>query len=474
MASQPGREGDRGRAARPGAPLCARREDRVADRALFPGGRGGRGGPAARRAPDRGGTNPWAEAGHVVAWEQLALPWDRTCRRRSPSSDALPGLESAGNERALFVSGEDFSLVFDFDEARITSLVYDGREVAPRRPGAGAGRLPGAHRQRHVVSRRVRAGRSPGAEAPRARSRDRRAAPRRAAVEGADRMPGHGRRRLPARHDLHRARQRRDRDRQRREAHRRPAAAPEARAADARGSRVRDLHVVRARTRRELPGQEAQLRRRPLDDDGCRYVRALRPSAGARQPHRRALGRADRRGRRGAARGRGRAARRHGDALRPRRPRGVAPPERPAEALCPARADRRGDPLARRRADGAGRRELRATPHAGVRAASGAHAVPREPAPAPRESARPAIPVAVAPSVRRDRAAVVTMGSPTPRATHPLHAGRVRAHGAGRATSPPRSPTRTPPRSGPSPRRPGCSRARPPRSRSRPRGRWSR
>lgn len=71
----------------------------------------------------------WAEAGHVVAEEQLALPWQAPAEQEPPA-DTLPPLTVAETAEAVTVTGDDVGLTLVVDKARGTLTDY---RVADRR-----------------------------------------------------------------------------------------------------------------------------------------------------------------------------------------------------------------------------------------------------------------------------------------------------------------------------------------------------
>jgi beta-galactosidase len=70
---------------------------------------------------------PLVPRGHVVAWEQFALP----VRRSVAVNDAsmLPALSIEHSEEATVIRGSRFATTFDRESGRLRSLVYDGREM---------------------------------------------------------------------------------------------------------------------------------------------------------------------------------------------------------------------------------------------------------------------------------------------------------------------------------------------------------
>jgi beta-galactosidase len=71
---------------------------------------------------------PWAEKGHVVAWEQFEIPFDTP---QAPSVDiaAMPPLKLQETNKALKITGKDFELVVGKSSGAIESLKFDGKEL---------------------------------------------------------------------------------------------------------------------------------------------------------------------------------------------------------------------------------------------------------------------------------------------------------------------------------------------------------
>jgi beta-galactosidase len=71
---------------------------------------------------------PWAERGHVVAWEQFQIPFD-TPQAPSPDIAAMPPLKLRESAKALKVEGRDFELVVGKSSGAIESLRFGGEEL---------------------------------------------------------------------------------------------------------------------------------------------------------------------------------------------------------------------------------------------------------------------------------------------------------------------------------------------------------
>jgi len=79
---------------------------------------------------------PWAKAGHVLAREQLKLPFGRPAPAFATAG--LPELSVAGGTRAVEVSGRDFAYGFDPASGLLTSI----RRCSPARCGPISGARP--------------------------------------------------------------------------------------------------------------------------------------------------------------------------------------------------------------------------------------------------------------------------------------------------------------------------------------------
>ena len=69
----------------------------------------------------------WADAGYSVAWEQFALPFGGLEATPTGSGDQAPLIAEDG--AVVTVTGDKFSAEVDKGNGRLTSLIYDGREV---------------------------------------------------------------------------------------------------------------------------------------------------------------------------------------------------------------------------------------------------------------------------------------------------------------------------------------------------------
>ena len=83
----------------------------------------------------------WAEAGHVVAWEQIPLPVPVPEGPRLLTS-ALPRLSLLETEGAIEVTGSGFSLEFDRDAGALASFVLGGMQLIHTGPQLNVWRAP--------------------------------------------------------------------------------------------------------------------------------------------------------------------------------------------------------------------------------------------------------------------------------------------------------------------------------------------
>lgn len=86
----------------------------------------------------------WSPKGHVMAWEQLDLPWRKI--------DAMPRRESGSltvveNDTAVSVSGKDFTYRFSKTDGTLASMVYHGKELLVQAPRMNVWRAPLANEQ---------------------------------------------------------------------------------------------------------------------------------------------------------------------------------------------------------------------------------------------------------------------------------------------------------------------------------------
>ncbi len=83
----------------------------------------------------------WAEAGHEVAWEQVALPV-AAGKQTGLSPVEMPAVTYESSEEIITVSGEEFQLVFDQKAGRISSWVYRGVQLITAGPAFNVWRAP--------------------------------------------------------------------------------------------------------------------------------------------------------------------------------------------------------------------------------------------------------------------------------------------------------------------------------------------
>ncbi len=82
---------------------------------------------------------PWAPAGHEVAWEQFTMPWfekSPEVKTGSAPPEVMEGVES------LTVKGEGFAYTFNKKSGTLTSMVVGGKEVSGKGPRFNVWRAP--------------------------------------------------------------------------------------------------------------------------------------------------------------------------------------------------------------------------------------------------------------------------------------------------------------------------------------------
>ncbi|MCC3768013.1 glycoside hydrolase family 2 TIM barrel-domain containing protein [Streptomyces sp. UNOC14_S4] len=84
---------------------------------------------------------PWADAGHVVAAEQFALPW-RTPVHPAAREAPLPALTVARTAQEITVSGEQFHLVLDRSTGTLSTYRHRGRALLTAGPVPNFWRAP--------------------------------------------------------------------------------------------------------------------------------------------------------------------------------------------------------------------------------------------------------------------------------------------------------------------------------------------
>ncbi len=83
----------------------------------------------------------WASKGHVVAHQQLEMPW-RGAKPKIVKASKMPPLELARDVGRVVVTGGDFCLIFDEIDGLIASFSHKGRELVYGGPVLNAWRAP--------------------------------------------------------------------------------------------------------------------------------------------------------------------------------------------------------------------------------------------------------------------------------------------------------------------------------------------
>ncbi|MFS2186792.1 glycoside hydrolase family 2 TIM barrel-domain containing protein [Mucilaginibacter sp. Mucisp84] len=73
--------------------------------------------------------NLWAKKGHVVAWQQMAVPYEKTEEGTVISTPSLPDLAITESGHSLSIKGKAFALEFDKQAGTISSLVYTDKTI---------------------------------------------------------------------------------------------------------------------------------------------------------------------------------------------------------------------------------------------------------------------------------------------------------------------------------------------------------
>jgi len=89
----------------------------------------------------------WAPKGHLVAWEQFAMPWKAPATKakkkaKSRKAPKATGVELGDSPERAVVSGEGFKLVFDKGAGAIASMTYGGTEIMSSGPVLNLWRAP--------------------------------------------------------------------------------------------------------------------------------------------------------------------------------------------------------------------------------------------------------------------------------------------------------------------------------------------
>ena len=82
----------------------------------------------------------WADAGYVIAWDQLDLPW--FIPGTDPSYKDGPPLKISEDRLSINISGERFEYSFDKSSAKISSVKVDGKELIKRGAELNVWRAP--------------------------------------------------------------------------------------------------------------------------------------------------------------------------------------------------------------------------------------------------------------------------------------------------------------------------------------------
>jgi len=83
---------------------------------------------------------PWASKGHLVAWEQLPLPYKTQLNTYPVKTEESLSLKEISNQ--ISVSGKDFSINLDKKTGRISSFKNQGKEMVQQGPAAVLYRAP--------------------------------------------------------------------------------------------------------------------------------------------------------------------------------------------------------------------------------------------------------------------------------------------------------------------------------------------
>ncbi|MHB9025570.1 MAG: glycoside hydrolase family 2 TIM barrel-domain containing protein [Armatimonadota bacterium] len=84
---------------------------------------------------------PWAPAGHVISWEQFALPYHPAPAARI-SAETMPSLKLETTGESIAIAGEDWHIRFDRATGRWTSFTSRGRELFVSGPRENFFRAP--------------------------------------------------------------------------------------------------------------------------------------------------------------------------------------------------------------------------------------------------------------------------------------------------------------------------------------------
>ncbi|MDO3628249.1 glycoside hydrolase family 2 TIM barrel-domain containing protein [Mucilaginibacter sp. BT774] len=71
--------------------------------------------------------NRWAKQGHVIAWGQMAVPFETVPSPKK--TDSIPPLGVSENEKEISLNGKTFSIAFDKAVGTISSLTYGAQNI---------------------------------------------------------------------------------------------------------------------------------------------------------------------------------------------------------------------------------------------------------------------------------------------------------------------------------------------------------
>jgi beta-galactosidase/beta-glucuronidase len=83
---------------------------------------------------------PWAEAGHLVAWEQFRMPWEASAQELCLA--AMPALELREDAERITICGQGWELAIDRALGEIVSWQAHGRELLAQGPRLNLWRAP--------------------------------------------------------------------------------------------------------------------------------------------------------------------------------------------------------------------------------------------------------------------------------------------------------------------------------------------
>ena len=85
------------------------------------------------------GKTAWADEGFEIAWEQLPLPWFKQAQR---VINPVPTITVREENKKLFVTGIDFTYVFDTNTGMLISVKVSGEDIIRRGPELNVWRAP--------------------------------------------------------------------------------------------------------------------------------------------------------------------------------------------------------------------------------------------------------------------------------------------------------------------------------------------